>query len=114
MRGTHDPFHPARSIPALAHTVDRIDGHAGHSISSTAVATKIALNAATEGYRAGYAQSARDAMSAQEVAMQLGITVQAVSRNAQRNDLGRQISRSVRVYWPADVEAMRARLMPKP
>lgn len=102
--------HPARTTPALAETVTRIDDMVSRqSPMSHQIAAHIALNAAYHGYRAGYAQATRDVMSASEVAAQLGISVQAVTKNAQRNGFG-QVVGPTRVYWPADVENMRARM----
>lgn len=102
----YDPDHPARSIPALADTVARIDD-ARNPHNSPAVATRIALDAAQRGYQAGRDQAVMELMTAEDAAAVLGISKRGVLWHAQHNNIGWNVGRAAYVFRPEDIERMR-------
>lgn len=109
---TSDPDHPARSIPALAGVVARIDD-ARNPHNSPAVAQRIALDAAHRAYQAGRTQAVMELMTADEAAHELGISKRGVLWHARQNDIGWLVGEAAYVFRPEDVERMRDLARPR-
>lgn len=109
----HD--HPARDIPSLADAVARIDELTTPDRwhPSPAVAQRIALDAAHEGYQAGRHDAIRELMTTADVAAALGVTVGRVRQLARARGAGWEIGRDW-LFRPEDVDALRDRRPGRP
>lgn len=103
--------HPAREIPSLAETVsaidDRIDSPSWRP--SPAVANRIALDAAHAAYQTGRHDAIRELVTTEQAAALLGVTTPQVRRIADKLGLGWHLARTVWLFTPDDLAAMRAR-----
>lgn len=117
---TAHPDHPARAIPTLAATVHTIDDltRPERWKGSPFIANRIALDAAYQAYRMGRRDARVELLTADDVAVRLGITPAMVRRWARELEIGHPLKHGEtgeRVFWlftPEDIEALDNR--PKP